>query len=95
MFQLTKKAKQLTQKSVTLVALQASKVEEKTLNEWIKNNNVPFPVGIVQGDEDKVRFNWDVKSLPWLVLTDKKHIVQAEGFNINELDGRIKTITEK
>jgi hypothetical protein len=33
-----------------------------------------------------------VKSLPWLILTDKKHVVIAEGFNIDELDEKIKEV---
>jgi hypothetical protein len=45
--------------------------------------------------KDKTRFSWGVQSLPWLILTDEQHIVQAEGFNIDELDDEIKTITEK
>jgi len=93
--QLAKQAEQLKQKGVAVVTAQASKVDEKTLDEWVKKNNIPFPVGMVQGDVEKTRFAWGMQSLPWLILTDKKHIVQAEGFGINELDGKIKTITEK
>jgi len=44
---------------------------------------------------NQTRFAWGVKSLPWLILADKQHVVRVEGFNINELDGRIKTIKEK
>jgi len=33
-----------------------------------------------------------VKSLPWLILTDKEHIVIAEGFGLDELDEKIKEI---
>jgi len=40
---------------------------------------------MIQGDEEKIRFTWGVKFLPWLILTDKQHIVQADGFSINEL----------
>jgi len=80
---------------VVVVAVHASKVEQEKLNEWVKENDILFPVGIVQGDEEKTRFAWGVRSLPWLILTDRKHIVQAEGFNINGLDEKIKTLTEK
>jgi hypothetical protein len=31
-----------------------------------------------------------VKSLPWLILTDKAHIITAEGFGLDELDEKIK-----
>ena len=72
------------------VCVQASKVEQNRLNEWVKENKIPFEVGMIEGDEEKVRFNWGVKSLPWLILTNYKHVVTAEGFSINELDGKIK-----
>jgi len=38
---------------------------------------------------EKIRFAWGVKSLPWLILTDQKHIVEANGFSLAELDERI------
>jgi hypothetical protein len=30
--------------------------------------------------------------LPWLILTDDKHIVRAEGFNLKQLDGKLERI---
>ena len=42
--------------------------------------------------EEKVRFSWGVKFLPWLILTDKERIVQAEAFGLGELDDRIETV---
>jgi hypothetical protein len=95
--QLAKQAEQLRQKGVMVVAVQASKVDENALNEWLKKYNVPFPVGMIQGDVEKTRFTWGVRSLPWLILTDRKHIVRAEGFAISELDQtvRLNTHTEE
>ena len=87
--QLTKQAKQLRQKGVAVVIVQASKVDEKKLNEWVKKNNIPFPVGMVESDAEKARFAWGVRSLPWLILTDSKHIIQATGFRVNELNEKI------
>jgi len=52
-------------------------------------DNVPFSMGIVQGDAEKARFAWGVKSLPWLILTDKSHVVSAEGFAVSELQQQI------
>jgi len=89
LLRLTKQAEELKLKGVTIVAVQAVKVDENTLNEWLKENNVPFTIGTIRDNEEQVRFNWGVKSLPWLILTDKKHIVVAEGFSINELDEKI------
>jgi len=88
--QLAKQAGRLKEKGVTVTAVQASKVDENKLNEWVEKNNVPFPVGMIQDDEEETRFNWGVKSLPWLILTDSKHIVVAEGFATNELDEKMR-----
>ena len=93
--QLTRRAEELKRKGLNVVAIQASRVDEDKLDEWVKENNIPFSVGMVQGDEEKIRFTWGVKSLPWLILTDKKHIVQVEGFSINELNERISILREK
>jgi protocatechuate 3,4-dioxygenase beta subunit len=88
--QLAKQAEQLKQKDVTIVAIQASKVDENILNEWIEKNDIPLPFGMIQGDEEKIRFAWGAKSLPWLILTDNKHIVRAEGFALSELSEKLK-----
>lgn len=88
--QLSKRARELKAKDVAVVAVQASEIEEKIFNDLIQKSNIPFPIGIIQGDKEQTRFNWGVKSLPWLILTDTKHAVIAEGFSINELDEKIK-----
>jgi hypothetical protein len=88
--QLAKQAEQLKEKGMTVIAVQASKVCKNTLCDWIKENKISFPVGTVQGDEEKIRFNWGVKSLPWLILTDNRRIVAAEGFGLDELGEKTK-----
>ena len=91
---LAKQAEQLKQKGVAVVAVQASKVDEDTLNEWVKKYNIPFAVGMVQGDEEETRFAWGVRSLPWLILTDDKRVVRAEGFGLSELNEKINEATD-
>jgi hypothetical protein len=93
--QLAKLAEKLKSKDITIVAIQASKVDENTLKEWIQKYNIPFSVGIVQDDIEKTRFNWGVNSLPWLILTNQQHIIRAEGFKLSELDEEISTITQR
>ncbi len=92
--QLAKRAEELKRKGITVVAIQATKIDENELNEWMNKNNILFPVGMVEGDEEKVRFAWGVKSLPWLILTDRKHVVIAEGFRVDELDAKIRVIMQ-
>jgi hypothetical protein len=87
---LGKQAQMLEAGDVSIVAVQASEIDEDKLNEWLKENNIPFPVGIIEGDEEEIRSAWGVKSLPWLILTDKNHIVRSEGFALAELGEKLK-----
>jgi len=88
--ELASKAEQLKEKGITIMAVQTSKVDENTLNKWVQQYTIVLPVGMVKGDINETRFTWGVRSLPWLILTDRDHIVIAEGFSLNELNGKIK-----
>jgi hypothetical protein len=89
LLQLSTKAKELEAKDVAVIAVQASKVDDSVLKEWVEKNKIPFPIGMIQGDEEKIRFTWGVRSLPWLILTDTKHTVAAKGFGLNELEEKL------
>jgi hypothetical protein len=84
------RAEELKQKGITVIVVHASKVEKNKLDDWIQKNPIPFPVGISQNDEAKTRQAWGVKSLPWLILTNKNRIVTAEGFELDELNEKIR-----
>ncbi|MHC4624879.1 MAG: TlpA family protein disulfide reductase, partial [Planctomycetota bacterium] len=88
--ELAEKAGDLEEKGLTVVCVQASQAEAKALNDWVKKYNISFPVGTIKGEAEKTRFNWGVKSLPWLILTDREHVVTAEGFGAAELEEKIK-----
>ena len=88
--QLAKREKSLEKSGVTVVAIQASKVDKKRVDEWMKKNSISFPIGSIQSDEEKTHFNWAIKSLPWLILTNREHIVTAEGFGLDELEDQIR-----
>jgi uncharacterized GH25 family protein len=92
MTQLAKQNEQLKSQGVIVLAVQASKTEQEALNQWIKKYNIPFSVGMVQGDAKKINFNWGVRSLPWLILTDTNHIVKIEGFALQEVNEKLKQI---
>ncbi len=88
--QLSKRAQELAAKDVVVVAIQASIIDKSTLDEWMKENNIPFPIGMIQGDEETARFAWGIRSLPWLILTDKSHLVISNGFSLSELGSKIE-----
>ncbi|MBA7471316.1 hypothetical protein ES707_06622 [subsurface metagenome] len=87
--QLAQKAAALKEKGIIVAAVQTSQVTENTLNEWIKKYNIPFSAGVITEDIEKIRFVWGVRSLPWLILTDKQHVVTAEGFTLDELNEKL------
>jgi uncharacterized GH25 family protein len=89
--QLVKQAEWLKEKAVAVIAIQVSNADPGTFNEWVKKNNTPFPVGMVETDVEEIRFAWCVQSLPWLILTNRDHIVAAEGFAISEISDKIST----
>ena len=83
----------MKEKGVDVLVIQASKIDEKTLGKWLKDYNIPFHVGTLQGDVEKRCFDWGIHLLPWTILTDRNHIIRAGGFRINELDEKIGDIT--
>jgi len=93
--ELSKQAEQFKEKGVVVVTVHASKVDENVLNEWAGKNGIPFTVGSIEADEEKTRFKWGAKALPWLILTNAEHIVQAEGFGIAELGEKIGETIEQ
>lgn len=93
--QLIKQASTLEDKGVMIIAVEASKIEQSALDEWVKKYKVPFSVGMVQSGFEKASFNWGIRSLPWLILTDCSHIIRSAGFRLNELDEKIKEITDE
>jgi hypothetical protein len=90
--QLSPRAQELKAKDVEVVAVHAPEVDEEALNAWVKKNGITFPVGMVRSDEEETRFVWGVRSLPWQILTDRQHVVQAEGFSLAELGEKLKQI---
>ncbi|UCG58925.1 MAG: carboxypeptidase regulatory-like domain-containing protein, partial [Phycisphaerales bacterium] len=60
--QLSARAQELKAQDVVVFAIQVLKIDKSALNEWVKTNNIPFPTGMVHGDEEEIRFAWGVKS---------------------------------
>jgi hypothetical protein len=95
MGKLAERAHEFRQQGIMTFGFQASKVDKDTLVDWTKERNIDFPIGMIEGEEEETRLSWGVRSLPWLILTDKQHIIIAEGFDLNELDALIKVANTK
>lgn len=94
MAQLAKQLETLKSKSVVLIAVHTSEIDPKVLDKWVKKNNIHFSA-MIEGDAKKVKLIWGFQSLPWLILTDRKKVVFAEGFPLGELEETLKQLGEK
>jgi hypothetical protein len=90
--ELEKKAELLADRGVFVVLLQARMVDDETLKAWLKEGRITLPVGKIKGDVEAVSREWGVRSLPWLILTDRAHIVCAEGFGTKKLDEELEQV---
>jgi hypothetical protein len=81
-----------TPQDVSLFIVQSTRVEMKQYEGGLKQSGVTAPIHIASGDFAAKQSAWGVKSLPWLILTDKNHVVRAEGFALDELDRKIKEL---
>ncbi|MBN1507114.1 MAG: carboxypeptidase regulatory-like domain-containing protein [Sedimentisphaerales bacterium] len=89
--QLARQVETLAVADVVVVAIDVSSADTNALRPWADG----LPVSVVKQmttDRDEARFNWNVQSLPWLVLTDAEHKVVAEGFTLEELDALLTQV---
>jgi hypothetical protein len=86
---LARKSDLLASKQVSVAVVSVSNADFRQYDDWLKTNQVVFPIQVVEGDFESKRAAWGVKALPWLILTDKGHVVRAEGFSPAEVDGLV------
>ena len=92
--QLSQKADELKEKNVNVIAVHTSEIDQATLNDWMKEYNIPFLTGTLKSKpssesiiESKIiPNNWETESLPRLILTDSKHNISNLDFSPNDLD---------
>jgi len=85
-----KKQKELLQnKNIAVFIIHTGKDTEDVTN-LLKENNISISTGTIEGDPYDTLLAWGARGLPWLVITNKQHIITAEGFNPDELNGKIK-----
>ncbi len=89
---LAKSAEELKAKGVYAAAIQTTTVDKPVLENFARTNHVPFPLGMITAEEEKTRFNWGLRSQPWLILTDQAHLVRAEGFQPGELSEKLAAL---
>jgi protocatechuate 3,4-dioxygenase beta subunit len=86
MSELVRKADVLEAKGIITIALQASPEGTRELYAQLDAHCTAFPWHMAGEDFAARKTAWGIKSLPWLILTDRKHAVVAAGFSLDELD---------
>ena len=92
--ELAKRAAGLAKRNVTVVLVHAPTDAPDAVRAWLADRKITIPCGIVVKDEGDAPtratlFRWGVKGLPWLVLTDPRHVATAEGFALRDLDAAL------
>ncbi|MBN1975413.1 MAG: hypothetical protein JW787_17385 [Sedimentisphaerales bacterium] len=72
-------------KNIQVLIIHAGTKVENEVKHWIQENKVSIASGIIEGEPYDTLLTWGARGLPWLVLTDDKHVITKAGFNIDEL----------
>ncbi|MCX6925508.1 MAG: carboxypeptidase-like regulatory domain-containing protein [Verrucomicrobia bacterium] len=84
----------LKENGVAVLVVHTGSMADDAFNAWKQEAAVPFPIGCLKSDDEKSRASWGAGALPWLILTDKAHRVTAEGFDLDELDTKVKAVAK-
>jgi hypothetical protein len=88
--ELTAQYEMLRASSIEVLLIQSSIMSPVRLSQWQGTFGNTFKISTMTGDLQAIRWSWGIQALPWLILTDKEHIVVAEGFGLDELNQKIK-----
>ncbi len=80
----------LKEKGIIVAGVQSSSLGQEELDEQLKKTGVTFAVGMIGANEEKVKSQWGIDGLPWLILTNKQHIVKASGFVVAEITEKLE-----
>jgi hypothetical protein len=97
---LAARAAELEKQGVVILCVRASDESRAAAVAWIAKvkgaivcGEVATKAGAARATttaEEAPLFPWGVRGLPWLILTDAKHVVVAEGFDVGQLDEKLK-----
>jgi hypothetical protein len=90
--QLVRQDGQLNHKRLAVAAISISSLPSSAARQGLDSQSIPFAVGEVKVDSDSIHLRWGIRALPWLIFTDAGHIVRAQGFGVDELDGKVKEL---
>jgi protocatechuate 3,4-dioxygenase beta subunit len=93
--QLAQRTEELARHNVAVRTVQAAKCAPAELEKWAGEFGPGLPVAAITSNPEAMRRALGIQSLPWLILTDRQHIVRAEGFGLDDLSQKITDIARK
>jgi protocatechuate 3,4-dioxygenase beta subunit len=93
--QLAQRTEELARHNVAVRTVQAAKCAPAELEKWAGEFGPGLPVAVITSNPEGMRLALGIQSLPWLILTDRRHIVRAEGFGLDVLSQKITDIARK
>jgi hypothetical protein len=90
--QLAERGKELAERNVVLVGVQAAKCEPNEMDKLAAECGQNIRFGAITGTLDDAQRAWGMQSLPWLILADKSHVIRAEGFAPTELQTKLNEV---
>jgi hypothetical protein len=92
---LVQQADALKEKGVIVAAIQAAAIDEGAWKNWVKERGAKLRFGQIRKDVEKAKSAWGAQSLPWLILTDRSHVLRGEGFDLSELPDKLEAIARR
>jgi len=90
-FNLAERAPNLADNDVLLIFVDAAGSEKEQIDAWARQDSIKVPVGRLFKELLKeIRQAWGIENLPRLVLTDRNHVIIAEGFAFEDLEAKIQ-----
>lgn len=83
-------APNLRRDGVDLLCIEATAMKADRLTRWKREQRITLPMGTTEPEPVKIRQEWAVRSIPWLILTDSDGIVTAEGFDLDQLSAKLR-----
>jgi len=87
---LAQNEEELKAKGIQVILISSAEGTPEKYMDWIKQNSISYPVCLMHGGlSPKTRFEWRIRSLPCMILTDEKRVIQAHGLSLSELVDRL------
>jgi hypothetical protein len=82
--------KRLKAKGIQVILIDSAEGTQESRTDWSRQNSISYPVRLMHGGlSPKTRFEWRIRSLPWMILPDEKRVIQTHGLSLSELIDRL------